>query len=204
MQSIRWQILNGPESAIPSEISRSHAFKLNTPPKTDIWRPNETADTFTAPFIYRSIKTCAFDRITVTVSAPWKTLFDQGGIAIAFPGFQPWKWIKTGIEFYNGQPALSTVTADRFSDWSLCPMPGDGGDKATFECRREGDILVVSSVSDGKKQPLREIMWAFLEDRKTDADMYVGVYAAKPTVEAGDASQGIEVTFEDLVLHEHI
>lgn len=196
--SAEWHILNGPESSIPVEISSSKPFKIATKPKTDIWRPDESADTFTAPFIYRKIKTSAFKRVAVSISAPWKTQYDQGGIAIAFPGERPWKWIKTGIEFYKGKPALSTVTADRFSDWSLCPEPKGSEGKARFEAVRDGQMLVINLLHDGEEQPLREIKWAFLEDRAADAEMFVGVYVAKPTPDEQDAARELAVTFEDL------
>lgn len=31
------------------------------------------------------------------------------------------KWVKTGIEYYNGQVLVSTVVRDRWADWSLYP-----------------------------------------------------------------------------------
>jgi hypothetical protein len=47
---------------------------------------------------------------------------------------------------------------------------------------------------------LREIKWAFLEDRESDAETWVGTYAAKPKPERDDVEAGIEVVFRDFRL----
>lgn len=208
MAAYEWHILNAPSEHVPANPRQP--FTLPIPPTTDIWRPDTSSDVFTAPFLYHVLPISAFKRISVTVSANWKTQFDQGGLAIVFPdpsssnaNGNASKWIKTGIEFYEGNPALSTVTCDRFSDWSLCPLASTDGAKvctATVEAVREDKKLIVNVIEDGVKRPLREIMWAFLEDRDGDAEMWVGVYGAKPTAENEDAAKGIEVSFEGLVV----
>lgn len=80
-------------------------------------------------------------------------------------------------------------------------MPDASQTDATIEAERIDQTLWVYLVVDGEKRPLREIKWAFLEERNTEAEMWVGVYAAKPTSESeGDLETGIEVTFQDLKL----
>lgn len=207
-----WKIVNGSADDIPSDPSLK--FTLPIPPGTDIWRPNPTTDVFTAPFVYQVVPIKSFERIQVTVSAQWQTQFDQGGLAVVFPSpssekvkGDASKWIKTGIEFYEGEPALSTVTCDRFSDWSLSPLTSTTGSnkgKTTIEISSEGEgderKMVISTIAGGTKSPLREIMWAFIEERQGDTEMWVGVYGAKPTAEKDDAEKGIELTFEGLVV----
>ena len=47
---------------------------------------------------------------------------------------------------------------------------------------------------------MREIKWAFMEGRDEE-DIWVGVYAAKPTPEDGeDDEKALEVSFSDLVI----
>ena len=106
--------------------------------------------------------------------------------------------MKTGIEYFNGEPALSVVGCDRFSDWSLCPLP-KGSKHATLEAERVDRTLWVYSIVDGKKTALREIKWAFLESGDDQAEMKVGIYAAKPTPE-DDPATGIEVKFDGFQL----
>src|ERR1700755_392066 len=82
-----------------SPATISSYFKIFTPPKTDIWRPSPSQDDFNAPFIYTSIKSSSFKQVSVTVSADWKTQFDQGGLLITWPtpdGKKQNKWIKMG------------------------------------------------------------------------------------------------------------
>lgn len=208
MSAQDWHILNASSDHIPADLGKP--FTLPIPPSTDIWSPDAETDVFTAPLLYHVLPVGAFKSISVTVSANWKTQFDQGGLAIVFPHLSASsgigtrsKWIKTGIEFYEGKPAFSTVTCDRFSDWSLCPLASTDDAKmgtATVEAVREGKKLVVNVIEGGVKRPLREVMWAFLEDRNEEAEMWVGVYGAKPTAEKEDAAKGIEVSFEGLVV----
>lgn len=195
-----WQLVDSRGETTPATIS-SH-FKIFTPPKTDIWRPSPKQDDFNAPFIYTSIKSSEFKRISVTVSADWKTQYDQGGLLIVWPSSDKTKtkWVKTGIEYFEGRPALSVVGCDRFSDWSLCPLPLIGATHAAVEAVRIEQTLWVYFVFNGERRALREVKWAFLEDREAEADMWVGTYAAKPTAEADDAEAGIKVVFRDLKL----
>lgn len=197
-----WQHLSSTGETTPTTITPH--FTLTAPPKTDVWRPSPSEDHFNAPFTYTVLPTQTFHSLAVTVSANWKTLYDQGGLLLLFPSSspsQPSKWIKTGLEFFSGAPALSVVGNDRYSDWSLCPLPMVGMTHATIECERKGETLWVYFVFNGEKRVLREVKWAFLEEREKGGEMWVGVYAAKPTPEAGgDGREGIEVVFRDLKL----
>ncbi|TKA28487.1 hypothetical protein B0A50_03954 [Salinomyces thailandicus] len=201
MTSQQWQPAQG--ATLPKDISAS--FTLTTPPGTDIWRPEKTSDVFSAPYIYTVMNPLAFDRMRIILSADWKTKYDQGGLFLAFPRHDaPLSWIKAGIETYNGKPALSVVGTDRFSDWSLCPLP-EGQRNATIEAVRSETTLWVYSISEeGQSQPLREIKWAFIDampSDKTSSDveqLRVGVYAAKPTADEGTADAKLDVHFEGL------
>lgn len=197
----QWKLVDSRGEETAASIS-SH-FKIFAPPKTDIWRPSLTEDRFNAPFIYTSIKSANFKQVSATISADWKTLYDQGGILICWPTArkEQSKWVKMGIEYFNGKPALSVVGNDRFSDWSLCPLPIATATHATVEAERVETTLWVYLNFNGERRPLREIKWAFLEDRSAEAEMWVGTYAAKPTTESeNDVETGIEVIFRDFKL----
>ena len=196
-----WQLVNTQGESSPASIS-DH-FKIFAPPKTDIWRPSPVQDDFNAPFIYTSLKSSSFKRIAVTVSAEWKTQFDQGGLLLTWPAAEKNKtqWVKAGIEYFNGKPMLGVVGCDRFSDWSLCPLPIAAATHATIEAQRVGQTLWIYLVFNGERRALREVKWAFLEDREAETEMWVATYAAKPTPESeGDLETGIEVVFRDLQL----
>jgi hypothetical protein len=54
---------------------------------------------------------------------------------------------------------------------------------------------------DAGRYPLREVTWAFLEDRAgDDVVLQIGVYAGKPTYSANSSTEGLEVHFSDLVI----
>ncbi|GAB7364568.1 hypothetical protein MBLNU230_g5375t1 [Neophaeotheca triangularis] len=190
-------------------------FTLTTPPnKTDIWRPTlqPTDDVFNAPYLHLKTRRQNFRRMAVTFSANWKTLYDQGGICLTVPSakgsgeLQDAKWLKSGLEFYEGRAALSTVVADRVSDWSLCPLPGSsetasGGVSATVEVVDLGEKVVVNALlEDGGKVVLREVPWILLAgDEGAVGEVWIGVYVAKPTAdEGGWEAGGLEVRFEGL------
>jgi uncharacterized protein len=136
-----WQLVNSNGDRSPAEISSY--FKIYTPPNTDIWRPSPDEDRFNAPFIYTSIKSSEFKKVSATISADWKTLYDQGGLLIVWPAAEQnqSKWIKLGIEHFTGKPLLGVVTCDRFSDWSVCPLPIATATHATLEAVRVDTTL---------------------------------------------------------------
>ncbi|CAF9907832.1 MAG: hypothetical protein GOMPHAMPRED_005998 [Gomphillus americanus] len=186
-----WQVLNASPSTLPSDLSKP--FTLTTPANTDLWRSDEHKDAHNAPAFYRVIKTSSFKRLAVTISANWTDLYDQGGILLLWPNTTnaaeanapKQKWIKAGIEMVGGQAQFSCVVCDRFSDWSLHPLEG----KQRIEAVREGDALWI--LAGGKR--IREPKFAFIEERKGDAEMWIGVTAAKPSKEGE-----LQVRFEDL------
>lgn len=121
------------------------------------------------------------------------------------------RWVKTGIEFFEGKPNISTVASDRWSDWSLAPLPEDSASKITIELSREvvnGEktstlwVHFVDLVS-GHKRPLREVAWVFEEDYlKGNGECEIGVYSAKPIRDEDDNEKELDVTFEDLIIQE--
>ncbi|KAK4891386.1 hypothetical protein LTR27_010040 [Elasticomyces elasticus] len=193
-----WTATNGAQT--PQDPT-SADFTITAPPKTDLWRRDSTleGDVFNAPYLTTSVPISSFKSMKVTVTVPWKTQFDQGGLLVIFPGEGggSGRWVKGGIEFFNGAPALGVVGTDRFSDWSLAPMPSGSDRTATFEAVKNGTTLWVYVLVDGKRQALREIKWAFM-DVADDDELKVGVYAAKPTPDEGDEKAGVEVTFSGL------
>lgn len=134
----------------------------------------------------------------MTFWADWTERYDQGGLLLALKRATPTtttttatappaeKWIKTGIELYQGHPRLSTVGCDRWADWSVSPLgtpPVDPGRGLTLEVVREGDehgksawVYRVVLGADGavrEKIPLREICWIFADEDDKDGEEWV-------------------------------
>ena len=188
----------------PSELPTD--FKTIALPGTDIWRKPPQTYSFNAPISYRRMKLSTFHRARVTVSANWKTLYDQGGICLIMeqaPGSLS-KWVKTGVEFYDGRPHISTVACDRWADWSLLPTVGTA---ATVELEREvvdgkpTSTLWVYALEGVERRPVREITWVFDSDSAPSNDeAWIGVYAAKPTKDGDNDSRALEVSFSNFVV----
>lgn len=184
------------DGAIPSPSSNSFTISPNYP--TDIWSkpgPPEVT-TFDAPIIYKTLPLSKFQRARVTVTADWGTLYDQGGLVFVLPSSvegQAGKWIKTGVEFYNGEAFVSTVVKDRWADWSLAQAGVKGGNEVTLEMMREKDTMWIYAVDGEKRIPLREVTWVLSEEEQ---EVWVGVYSATPTTERNGRGK-LVVEFRD-------
>ena len=194
--------LNDAATAPPSAATTSFTIAPDPSTPTDIWRKPgpPTVKTFNAPIIYKSVRLQSFQRTRVTVSANWSRLYDQGGLVFVLPATAAkptdQKWIKTGIEFYQGATYVSTVAADAWADWSLVQVGIHDG-KVTIEIeRKEGDDTLWIYIIDGEKKiPIREVTWALSEANV--ADCWVGVYAAAPTIAKAENEKGaLSVKFE--------
>lgn len=151
-------------------------FDIRCPPKTDVWDKPPSTHSFNAPMIYQTTTVGAFKSARVTVSASWETKYDQGGLALVVNSASGRQWVKSGIEFENDQPNLSTVATPQWSDWSLLPL-GDQA-KATLLIERADDgSLWVYLVAGTDKIALREVTW--WADLSKDNQLWVGPYAAK-------------------------
>ncbi|KAJ5975587.1 hypothetical protein N7481_009294 [Penicillium waksmanii] len=194
-----WRWMNY-DSAATTPVGQDVA--IYSPPDTDIWRPSMDKNNFTAPYLYTQMKSSEFQSVSVTVQADWKTLFDQGGIAITFPRDDtPLQWIKAGIEYTDGAPYLGVVATQSLSDWSLSPMLNASDSKtATIEIVRDKTDAWVYVHEGTSRRSLRQITWAFNED--TPEYMHVGLYAAKPTreSESGHELDKLAVTFKSFSL----
>ncbi|TVY78583.1 Uncharacterized protein LSUE1_G004626 [Lachnellula suecica] len=184
-------------------------FNLHAVSPTDIWRKPPALDNFNAPIIYRSLPISSFSSARVTASGPWKTLYDQGGLFLTLPpkkGSTQKRWVKSGIELYEGRPMMSVVAADEWADWSLLPLSKGDEEKGSmtveFERDREedgswGTVLRVRLVGDdGTKMPIREVTWAFWDVDESE-EIWIGMYAAKPI---SDEREWLSVDFEDFVV----
>lgn len=185
-------------------------FTIRAAPGTDIWRKPPTTNIYNAPTAVppstpsRGPLT-SFLSARASFSFPWRERYDQAGILLAFRLSTtadktqkiPDKWIKTGIEFYQSQPQLSTVATDVWADWSVTPLRSAAGDApdaeewTTILVEKSGDehgrsiwvYRVVLDEETGKEKSrtaLREICWVYgLEDLE-NWELEVVAMAARP------------------------
>ena len=194
---------------LPTTILYDQPITIHAQPKTDLWRKPPQTDSDNAPtcLISTPINIHKFHSARVTVSANWNTLYDQGGLILFIPGEDRTTWMKTGIEFFQGKPFVGSVVTSQWSDWALMPLGKEKRGKVTIQVERqvkEGqklDSLWVYVVDEetGRKKEARQITSWFtrdVPDQKATSDnrsLLVGVYAARPTVPAGEGREHEEL-----------
>ena len=132
-----------------------------------------------------------FRSARITFWAPWTERYDQAGLLLVPRSASsppptteaPEKWLKTGIEYYNNQPQLSTVGCDRWADWSIGPLskPVNSERGVTLEARREGDehgrsiwiyqlVLDEATGEEVERLPLREVCWILADEEENGGE----------------------------------
>jgi len=214
--SANFRYFNTPANTpVPSWLGN---FVLKARSGTDLWR-KPSRDTFTAPVLYTS-SPLHFFRAEVTVHIRLTSAFewDQGGLVI-FAGPPPTttpanngppvyslnqapagKWVKAGIEYYDGHTTASSVSASTDgADWSLVELPpGQNELKVRFE--RVDQALWVWFDDGMEWKKLREVTWFFWGvDEK---NVRIGVYASRPAnFISGRPLEELVVEFEGLEIY---
>ena len=172
----------------------SGPFDITCCPGTDVWDKPPATHSFNAPIIYRTTTVGSLKAAKVTISSEWKHKYDQGGLCLVVNPSGSRKWVKTGVEFENDQPNVSTVATDRWSDWSLIPLQDASRATVWIEVTNDGSLWVRLLKEDGRVTPLREVTW--WADLPKEAECWVGVYVAKPAPHGEE--EDLTVHFQDL------
>jgi regulation of enolase protein 1 (concanavalin A-like superfamily) len=188
-------------------------FTVSAKPNTDIWKKAPSTDVFNAPYKpHSSGPLSSFSSTTISFTAPYATKFDQAGLLLLLTSpDQPRRWIKAGIEHFNGQPRASVVCCDRFADWSVADLPpahfpdtdavASGSQSVTVRVEREESpngaalwiyLLVGGDAAASTKIPLREIGWVYNEPEKWELEVSAAV--ARP---GKDVDGELVATFKD-------
>lgn len=189
-------------TAPPTTLS---AFHISAIAPTDLWRKLPSLDVHNVPTYTTDVKFGQFRRARVTVSAEWKRLYDQGGLIFLMPakGDALPRWVKTGIEFHDERPNLSTVAAKEGADWSLVPLTNTS---VTLEIEREikdgvlGPSLWIYFYEGEKRTAVREITWVWDGSVADDDVVKVGAYSARPTEDPSDRKGTLKVDFTELTI----
>ncbi|KAI1866963.1 hypothetical protein JX265_007539 [Neoarthrinium moseri] len=188
-----WSQYYYPVNSVSARMDVTHdSFELEAPAGTDIWKKPPSTDVWNAPITRASSGLLQkFQSARVTFWADWTERYDQAGLLLALQRTSSTaspspveKWVKTGIEFYNGKPHLSTVGCDRWADWSILPLTEGKTEKGvTLEVVRESDengksAWIYQVILDGagnvkEKLPLREICWIFADEDEKGGEEWV-------------------------------
>ena len=199
-------------SDLPTTMVYDQPIIIHAPPKTDLWRLPPDIDVDNAPtrLISTPIDIHRFHSARVTVSADWNTSYDQGGLILFIPDEETTTWIKTGIEVMEVGPSVMSVATSQWSDTATLPLEKEKGGKMTIQVERqvkEGEKLdslwiYIVDEETGRKKEIRQLTWWFRHDipdqkiSKETSDnrcLLIGVYAARPTVPAGEGREHEEL-----------
>jgi len=203
-------------------------LQIQPPAKRDFWRKTYYDPVLIkddAPFLYCTLPREQHCTVTAAFTLTAVSQFDQAGIMIRLSHSH---WLKTGIEFVDGQALLSCVVTNSYSDWSTQPFadcPQQQSDKAAAvvvpECKIRvhcrGTNFVVQAVVNGvwrmiriahlsvhqhcRPDPLQQEEKATKNNNGPNPghqELWAGVFAACPV---GD-QKGCCVTFTEFEIRE--
>jgi uncharacterized protein len=184
---------------MPRTLSDTSDFKIEATAPTDLWRkpPNTYVKNHVRQNLVSDIKVNDFEAVHVHFKAKWRRKYDQGGVVLWFSGASATeeKWIKAGVEFYQGKPYIGIVCCDNWADWSLFPISAPEyddweGKEVSITIQRESDengiSLWIYQVEHGHKMPVRECTWALAKEN-LNSTLHIDAYACRPTVEKANS-----------------
>lgn len=141
----RGEWLNRPAT---SEVSE-HSLTMTTEQKTDFWR--ETHYGFTRDTgHFLGITTADGFTATIRIQGEFRSLYDQAGLMVRI---DEKRWVKTGVEYTDGQAFLSTVVTDGKSDWSVS-QPFEALEDFYIRVTLANGALRIQASRDGSFWPL--------------------------------------------------
>jgi len=124
-------------------------LNVTTDAKTDFWRETHYGFTRHSGHVF-GYRTAGDFTATVRVRGSFRELYDQAGIMVLL---DEQTWIKAGIEYSDGQAALSSVLTLGKSDWATGVYSGDPGDFMLRATMTKGTLKLQVS-ADGIVWPL--------------------------------------------------
>ena len=153
---------------------------------TDFWRETGYGYVRDSGHVYGEVLAGDLD-VSVRVRCTLSVQYDQAGVMLRA---DERTWLKTGMEFFEGRPRLSTVLTLGRSSWMVTDLPV-GTDDIVLRVSRRGDAVEVRYVL-GDGQPELAAL-AFLPPGR---EVLAGVMGAAPE------GPGFRVTFQDLRITE--
>ena len=157
-------------------------LRVSVDPGTDFWRTTGYGYVHDNGHVYGEPLPGDLD-VSVRVRGAFANQYDQAGIMLR-AGEDT--WLKTGLEFFEGRPRLSTVLTLGYSSWMVADLP-PGTDEVTLRVSRRGDAVEVRyAARDGAAE------LAALVFMPPGREMLAGIVCAAPE------GSGFSVAFHDL------
>jgi uncharacterized protein len=159
---------------------------VSVDPGTDFWRETGYGYIRDSGHVYGEVLGGDLD-VSVRVRCTLGVQYDQAGVMLRA---DERTWLKTGMEYFEGRPRLSTVLTLGRSSWMVTDLPA-GTDDIVLRVSRRGDAVEVRYVLDDGPPELAAL--AFLPPGR---EVLAGVMGAAPE------GPGFRVTFQDLRITE--
>jgi regulation of enolase protein 1 (concanavalin A-like superfamily) len=157
-------------------------LRLSVDPGTDFWRATGYGYVHDNGHIYGELLPGDLD-VSVRIRGRLASQYDQAGIMLRA---DEQTWLKTGMEFFEGRPRLSTVLTLGWSSWIVADLPA-GADEVSLRVSRRGEAVEVRYTTGSGPAELAALV--FLPPGR---ELLAGICCAAP--EGG----GFTVNFHDL------
>ncbi len=153
-------------------------------PGTDFWRTTSYGYVRDTGHVYGDRVDGEFD-LSVRVRGAYGAQYDQAGAMVRVDDR---RWLKTGVEYFDGRLRLSTVVTLDYSSWAVGELPRGTTEVALYLARR-GDSVEVRYRADGGERELAAVV--YVPPAQT---VLAGAMCAAPE------GEGFEVSFRDLAI----
>ena len=157
-------------------------LRVSVDPGTDFWRTTGYGYIHDNGHVYGDLLPGDLD-VSVRVRGTFANQYDQAGIMLRA---DEQTWLKTGVEFFEGRPRLSTVLTVGWSSWMVADLP-PGLDEVSLRVSRRGDAVEVRYATGEGPAELAALV--FLPPGR---EMLAGIVCAAPE------GTGFSVAFHDL------
>jgi uncharacterized protein len=157
-------------------------LRVSVDPGTDFWRTTGYGYVHDNGHIYGEQLPGDLD-VSVRVRGAFANQYDQAGIMLRV---DEQTWLKTGLEFFEGRPRLSTVVTMGCSSWMVADLP-PGIDEITLRVSRRGDAVEVRYAAGEGAAELAALVFM-----PPGREMLAGIVCAAPE------GSGFSVAFHDL------
>ncbi len=157
-------------------------LRVSVDPGTDFWRTTGYGYVHDNGHVYGELLPGDLD-VSVRVRGSFASQYDQAGIMLRA---DEETWLKTGLEFFEGRPRLSTVLTAGWSSWMVADLP-PGTDEVTLRVSRRGDAVEVRYAAGDGATELAALVYM-----PPDREMLAGIVCAAPE------GNGFSVAFHDL------
>jgi uncharacterized protein len=161
-------------------------LKVTADPGTDFWRTTGYGYTRDTGHLYGQHVDGEFD-LSLRVRAAYGAQYDPAGAMVRV---DERRWLKTGVEFFDGRMRLSTVVTLEYSSWAVGELPR-GTTEIALHLARRGDSVEVRYAAD-EAGPGELAALVYVPPGQT---VLAGAMCAAPE------GPGFEASFFDLAIH---